>query len=97
MKTIKEKQLLVGADFAGFPLKEAVVAHLQKKGWTITDVGVKADSVTQEISFTAPALLGPTVYIKVGGTWKQATSVYIRVSGAWKDALVKIKVGGSWK
>ena len=60
-------------------------------------VGVKADSVTQEISFTAPALLGPTVYIKVGGTWKQATSVYIRVSGAWKDAPVKIKVGGSWK
>ena len=60
-------------------------------------VGVKADSVTQEISFTAPALLGPTVYIKVGGTWKQATSVYIRVSGAWKDALAKINVGGSWK
>ena len=60
-------------------------------------VGVKADSVTQEISFTAPALLGPTVYIKVGGTWKQAASVYIRVSGAWKDALAKINVGGSWK
>ena len=60
-------------------------------------VGVKADSVTQEISFTAPALLGPTVYIKVGGTWKQAASVYIRASGAWKDALAKINVGGSWK
>lgn len=60
-------------------------------------VGVKADNSTQEISFTAPALLGPTVYIKVGGTWKQAASVYIRVSGAWKDALVKIKVGGTWK
>ena len=60
-------------------------------------VGVKADNSTQEISFTAPELLGPTVYIKVGGTWKQATSVYIRVSGAWKDAPVKIKVGGSWK
>ncbi|MFQ9149252.1 MAG: RpiB/LacA/LacB family sugar-phosphate isomerase [Eubacteriales bacterium] len=44
MKTIKDKQLLVGADFAGSPLKEAVVAHLKKKGWTITDVGVKADS-----------------------------------------------------
>ena len=40
MKTVKEKQLLVGADFAGYPLKEAVVAHLKKKGWTITDVGV---------------------------------------------------------
>ena len=40
MKTIKDKQILVGADFAGFPLKEAVVAHLKKKGWTVTDVGV---------------------------------------------------------
>ena len=31
MKTIKDKQILVGADFAGFPLKEAVVAHLKAK------------------------------------------------------------------
>ena len=30
MKTIKDKEILVGADFAGFPLKEAVVEHLQK-------------------------------------------------------------------
>lgn len=62
-------------------------------------VGRQADSTgdMKSSTFTAPALLGPTVYIKVGGTWKQATSVYIRVSGAWKDALVKIKVGGSWK
>ena len=42
MKTVKEKQILVGADFAGFPLKEAVVEHLRKKGWTITDIGVKS-------------------------------------------------------
>lgn len=40
MKTIKDKQILVGADFAGYPLKEAVVEHLKKKGWTVTDVGV---------------------------------------------------------
>ncbi len=32
MKTVKDKYLVVGADFAGFPLKEAVVAHLEKKG-----------------------------------------------------------------
>ena len=44
MKTIKEKYLLVGADFAGFPLKEAVCEHLRAKGWKITDVGVRADS-----------------------------------------------------
>ena len=40
MKTVKNKQILVGADFAGFPLKEAVVEHLKKKGWEVTDVGV---------------------------------------------------------
>lgn len=44
MKTISNKQILVGADFAGFPLKEAVVSHLKNKGWTVTDMGVKADS-----------------------------------------------------
>ena len=42
MKRIKDKQLLVGADAAGFPLKEAVVNHLRGKGWTITDVGVRS-------------------------------------------------------
>lgn len=45
MKTVKNKQLLVGADFAGYPLKEAVVAHLKKKGWEITDVGVTDPTV----------------------------------------------------
>ena len=44
MKTIAEKELLVAADFAGFPLKEAVVGHLVRKGWKITDIGVRADS-----------------------------------------------------
>ena len=42
MKTIKDKQILVGADFAGYPLKEAVVAHLKEYGWTVTDVGVRS-------------------------------------------------------
>lgn len=40
MKMVKDKEVLVGADFAGFPLKEAVVAHLKKKGWKVTDIGV---------------------------------------------------------
>ena len=44
MKRICDKELLVGADFAGYPLKEAVCAHLRAKGWKITDIGVKADS-----------------------------------------------------
>lgn len=40
MKTVKDKCLVVGADFAGYPLKEAVCAHLRKKGWKIEDLGV---------------------------------------------------------
>lgn len=43
MKTVKDKQVLVGADFAGFPLKEAVVAYLKSKGWTVTDIGVRSE------------------------------------------------------
>jgi RpiB/LacA/LacB family sugar-phosphate isomerase len=41
MKTVKNKQILVAADVAGFHLKEAVVAHLKKNGWEVTDIGVK--------------------------------------------------------
>ena len=44
MKTVKEKKLVVGADFAGFPLKEAVVTHLKAKGWEIEDLGVTVNS-----------------------------------------------------
>jgi RpiB/LacA/LacB family sugar-phosphate isomerase len=42
MKTSKDKQVLVGADFAGFPLKEAVVEYLKSKGWEVTDIGVRS-------------------------------------------------------
>lgn len=51
----------------------------------------------QTVSFAAPALLGPTVYVKVGGTWKQASAVYVKSSGAWKEGQLKIKTEGAWK
>lgn len=38
MRTAKDKYVVVGADFAGFPLKEAVKQHLQERGWTVEDV-----------------------------------------------------------
>ena len=44
MKMVKDKQILMAADFAGYPLKEAIKEYLEKKGWTVTDIGVKADS-----------------------------------------------------
>lgn len=50
MKTIEEKWVLVGADSAGYPLKEAVVAHLRRKGWHVEDVGVRrADDPAPEM------------------------------------------------
>lgn len=42
MKKVRDKHVLVGADFAGFPLKEAVVEYLKKKGWKVTDIGVRS-------------------------------------------------------
>lgn len=44
MKTIKDKQILVAADFAGVALKNAIVEHLEKKGWQVTDIGVKTEN-----------------------------------------------------
>lgn len=57
--------------------------------------GVDAAVAVQTATFTAPALLGSTLYFKVGGTWKQAT--LYRKGGAWKNALAKFKAGGIWK
>lgn len=33
-----EKRVVVGADFAGFGLKEAVKQHLIERGWTVVDI-----------------------------------------------------------
>ena len=44
MEKVKDKKILAGADFVGFPLKETVVANLKVKDWEVTDVGVKFDS-----------------------------------------------------
>lgn len=65
---------------------------------TVT-VGRQADSTgdMESSTFTAPALLGPTVYIKVAGTWEKASKVYVKSSGAWKEGQLKINVGGAWK
>lgn len=38
MRTAKDKQVVVGADFAGFPLKEAVRKHLIQRGWSVEDL-----------------------------------------------------------
>lgn len=52
MKTVKDKQVLVAADIAGVPLKDAVVRQLEFEGWEVTDIGVKAgDAAGFEMMF----------------------------------------------
>ena len=67
------------------------------EGVTITAKvgGVGAAVAVQTATFAAPALLGSTIYLKVGGTWKQAT--LYRKGGTWKNALAEFKAGGTWK
>lgn len=57
--------------------------------------GVDAAVAVQTATFTAPALLGSTIYFNVSGVWKQAT--LYRKGGAWKNALAEFKTGGTWK
>lgn len=68
------------------------------EGVTITAKvgGVGAAVAVQTATFTAPALHGATVYLKVGGTWKPA-QVKVKIGGVWKDAVAKFKAGGIWK
>ena len=54
-------------------------------------------SSMKSVSFAAPELLGPTVWLNVGGAWKKAKAVHIKANGAWKESRVKINVGGEWK
>ena len=67
------------------------------EGVTITAKvgGVDAAVAVQTATFTAPALLGSTIYFKVSGVWKQAT--LYRKGGTWKNALAEFKAGGTWK
>lgn len=63
---------------------------------TVKVGGVDAVVAVQTATFTAPALLGLTVFLKVGGVWKPVQAK-VKVGGVWRDAMVKIKVGGTWK
>lgn len=61
MKTIKDKYLVVGADFAGYPLKEAVCEHLRKLGWKIEDLGYTKDTKDND-----PEMMFHRVGLRVG-------------------------------
>jgi RpiB/LacA/LacB family sugar-phosphate isomerase len=45
MKRTSDKHVVVGADFAGFPLNEAVKQHLEDRGWTVADLTPSLDDI----------------------------------------------------
>ncbi|CAL8973280.1 Galactose-6-phosphate isomerase subunit LacA [Propionicimonas sp. T2.31MG-18] len=44
MRLARDKYVVVGADFCGLPLKDAVKAHLAIRGWTVDDLTPTLDS-----------------------------------------------------
>lgn len=38
MNTVSDRHVVVGADFAGFQLKESVKGHLEERGWKVADM-----------------------------------------------------------
>jgi ribose 5-phosphate isomerase B len=42
---VRDRQVVLGADFAGFGLKEAVKGHLTQRGWQVTDLTPSLDGV----------------------------------------------------
>lgn len=57
MKLVKDKKVLVGADFAGLHLKNEIVAFLEKQGWEVTDVGVKDENDPDPMMYHRVGLL----------------------------------------
>ena len=45
MGTDLEKRVVVGADFAGYPLKEHVKRHLIERGWEVVDLTPELDGI----------------------------------------------------
>ena len=41
MKKVADKQILMAADFAGYPLKEEIKKYLEKKGWILWGQALK--------------------------------------------------------
>jgi hypothetical protein len=52
------------------------------------------DAYTETESLSIEAY-GDIFYIKVDGSWKQATP-WVNVNGVWKQAVGRIKINGSW-
>lgn len=66
MNMAKDKKVIVAADVAGFHLKEAIVTHLVKKGWEITDVGCRTPDNVEGVEMFHRMAIRLGAYISEG-------------------------------
>lgn len=63
---------------------------------TTTSYYFRLYGATLTVTYTEPST-GNKVFIKSGGTWKQAQKIYVKVGGTWKEVTKAYKkVNGSW-
>lgn len=76
--------------------------------WGFYLIGTRYTNVTNgdnvgsasKVTFTNPQFptleAGPSTFINIGGTWKEATP-YIKVNGVWQKATGNIKINSAWQ
>ncbi len=66
MRLVKDRQVVVGSDFAGFDLKEAVKSHLESRGWVVADLTPIREEAPmyQRVGFQLGAAISERAYEK---------------------------------
>jgi hypothetical protein len=49
-----------------------------------------------QVPIEAPAPPSVQAWVKVSGTWREATP-WVKVAGTWRQATPKLKVAGTWQ
>jgi len=95
MRTVKDKHVVVGADFAGFPLKEAVKAHLEERGWTVTDLTPDADTAPMyhRVGFALGCAAANNANLLAMGAFYVAP----RTAMAMADAFLESSLGSGYE
>ena len=95
MRTARDKQVVVGADLAGYPLKEYVRKHLIGKGWEVTDLTPVKDEAPmyQRVGFMLGSRIAEGEFEKaMGGFW-----IAPRLGMAMADAFLEGSLGDGYE
>ncbi|ROR72448.1 RpiB/LacA/LacB family sugar-phosphate isomerase [Bogoriella caseilytica] len=82
MKLTKDRHVVVGADFAGMALKDAVKAHLIEKGWQVEDLTPTTDQsdMYHRVGFSLGAQIAEHKYEKALAFCGSGMGIHIAAS-----------------